>query len=47
MANKEHLEILKKGVEGWNRWRALYPKVQAGGLRERCEDSPGCPILGL
>ncbi len=21
MANKEQLEILKKGVEGWNKWR--------------------------
>ena len=21
MANEEHVELLKSGVEGWNRWR--------------------------
>lgn len=28
MANKEHLEILKQGVEIWNEWRKQNPKVR-------------------
>lgn len=28
MANPEHLEILKQGVEKWNEWRTLFPDVQ-------------------
>jgi hypothetical protein len=27
MANPEHLEMLKQGVEGWNAWRASEPLV--------------------
>ncbi len=27
MANKEHLEVLKLGVENWNNWRNSYPDV--------------------
>ena len=26
MANPEHLEILKQGVEGWNKWRSENPE---------------------
>lgn len=28
MANPEHLEILKQGVEVWNRWRKMYPEIK-------------------
>ncbi len=27
MANPEHLEILKQGVEQWNKWRKEHPDV--------------------
>lgn len=27
MANKEHLKILKQGVEVWNKWREDHPDV--------------------
>lgn len=28
MANKEHLTLLKSGVEDWNEWRRAYPDVR-------------------
>jgi len=28
MANQEHLEILKQGVEVWNQWRNTYPDIE-------------------
>jgi uncharacterized protein YjbI with pentapeptide repeats len=28
MANPEHLEILRRGVKGWNEWRKEYPQVK-------------------
>ncbi len=28
MANPEHLEILKQGVEQWNKWRKEHPEVR-------------------
>jgi hypothetical protein len=28
MANPEHLEILKRGVEGWNNWREEHPDIE-------------------
>jgi hypothetical protein len=27
MANPKHLEILKKGVEEWNKWRDDHPEI--------------------
>src|SRR5882672_6761991 len=28
MANPEHLEILKRGVEAWNKWRKDHPEIR-------------------
>lgn len=28
MPNPEHLETLNRGVETWNKWRELHPKIQ-------------------
>ncbi len=28
MANQEHVDILKQGVDVWNMWREKHPKVQ-------------------
>jgi len=28
MANQQHLNILKQGVDAWNAWRGRYPKVR-------------------
>ena len=28
MANKEHLAILKQGVEVWNKWRKENPEIK-------------------
>ena len=36
MANKEHLKILKQGVEQWNKWRlenAIKPDLRGAILR--------------
>src|SRR2546421_12862213 len=45
MANPEHLDILKQGVEAWNKWREEYPEVRPdlsnaiffdAGLKDTC-----------
>jgi hypothetical protein len=28
MANQEHLDMLKRGVDTWNRWREEHPEIQ-------------------
>ncbi len=28
MANPEHLDLLKKGVEVWNQWREEHPEIE-------------------
>src|SRR5437588_363007 len=28
MANQEHFEILKQGVEVWNQWRQMHPDIK-------------------
>ena len=33
MANPEHLEILKQGVEAWNKWRSENPKIRPNLIR--------------
>ena len=43
MANPEHLEILKQGVEVWNKWREDNPGVQPD-LREA--DLEGANLIG-
>ena len=39
MANEEHLAILKKGVDAWNRWRrehrGILPNLMAANLRDK------------
>ncbi len=38
MANKEHLAILKQGVDAWNNWRKQDPDVMP--------DLDGAPLFG-
>ena len=52
MANPEHLEILKRGVEGWNRWRKDSPEVRAnlrnaqlGGMELKNANLEGANLL--
>jgi hypothetical protein len=28
MAKQDHLQILSKGVEEWNKWRALHSEIE-------------------
>jgi uncharacterized protein YjbI with pentapeptide repeats len=35
MANPEHLDILKQGVETWNEWRAQHPDIEPDLSRAR------------
>ena len=43
MANEQHVEILKQGVEVWNRWRQDHPDIHPdlSGLNLRDDDKGG------
>ena len=34
MTNSGHIEVLKQGVEQWNRWKSRHPEVYSPDLRE-------------
>jgi len=38
MANPEHLEILKQGVEHWNKWREEHPEPRSGEIPDVSPD---------
>jgi TIR domain/Pentapeptide repeats (8 copies) len=48
MANQEHLEILKKGMDGWNQWRHENPDVilDLGEANLRSADLSGFDLSG-
>jgi hypothetical protein len=48
MANKEHLAILKQGVEEWNKWREGNPEVRPDlrGIRLRNAKLSGARLNG-
>jgi hypothetical protein len=50
MANPEHLEILKQGVEVWNRWRyktpAILPVIGATARHSK-PDLSGLDLSGI
>jgi hypothetical protein len=33
--NQEHLDILKRGIDVWNKWREEYHEKEAKGARRR------------
>jgi hypothetical protein len=39
MANAEHLDLLRQGVDVWNAWRAKQPAIFASDLSESCLES--------
>jgi hypothetical protein len=54
MANQEHLEILKKGVQEWNKWReqnpGIKPVLKGADLRDAdlgCVDFEGADLSGV
>ena len=38
MANPEHVDILKQGVEVWNRWREEHPNIQPNLIRAKLNE---------
>lgn len=50
MANQEHLDIVKQGVEVWNQWREENPDVRpdlSDARTARCESPQGESRLGV
>src|SRR5207248_161129 len=43
MADQEHLDILKQGVEVWNKWRQEHPDIQADLRKAHLE---GANLIG-
>ena len=39
LANQEHLDILKQGVDVWNKWREEYPAIQPDLLQAKLRDT--------
>jgi uncharacterized protein YjbI with pentapeptide repeats len=33
MANQEHFDFLKKGVQAWNQWRKKHPNIRPNLVR--------------
>jgi uncharacterized protein YjbI with pentapeptide repeats len=49
MANQEHLDILKQGVDAWNKWREEHPEVRPnlGGANLRDTDLREANLFGV
>ena len=39
MANQEHLDILRQGVDGWNEWRKQRPEIRPDLTRANLGDA--------
>ena len=39
MANQEHLNIFRQGVDGWNEWRKQHPEIRPDLTRANLGDA--------
>jgi len=48
MASQEHLQIIKQGVEAWNKWREAHPEIQPDLFRADLSgaDLSGADLMG-